>query len=133
MPAAKDVLLRLHEKIVRSEQGCWLIHTSINNQGYAVIWYEGRMQLAHRVAYALYVDDVPAGSVLDHAVCETTNCCNPWHVEPVTQRVNVIRGRSYASDRMHCIRGHAFDRSSSDRCRECARITRREYWQRTGR
>lgn len=56
----------------------------------------GRRRAAHVVIYEILIGPVPAGYVLDH-VCRQRLCCNPWHVEPVTNAENVRRG--YASRR----------------------------------
>ena len=46
--------------------------------------------------------------VLDH-LCRNTLCANPNHLEPVTTRVNVLRGESpsaHAARATHCPQGH---------------------------
>ena len=58
---------------------------------------------AHRVAYELTYGAVPDGLGLDHTChdphtcwlrdkCPHRSCCNPAHLEAVTQSVNVKRG-----------------------------------------
>jgi len=48
---------------------------------------------AHRVALALHQGHLlPADQVIDH-LCYNQACCNPAHLQLVTQRVNVRRGR----------------------------------------
>ncbi len=58
---------------------------------------------------------------------------NPAHLEPVTNRENVLRGETVAAAaaaKTHCIRGHPFDaantRIRTDGAREC-RTCRRDY------
>lgn len=74
---------------------------------------------------------IPAGLHLDH-LCRNTMCVNPDHLEPVTQRVNTLRGIGVAAvhaKKTHCINGHPFSGDnlvyrSNGRwrdCRECRR------------
>lgn len=69
---------------------------------------------AHRWAYAHLRAEIPAGLVLDH-LCGVPACVNPWHLEPVSQSVNVLRGRLVEVSRArykaqtHCKQGHAFE------------------------
>lgn len=64
--------------------------------GYGRIKFDGRLDLAHRVAYRLAVGPVPAGKVLDH-LCRNPSCINPEHLEPVTMRENILRGTGPAA------------------------------------
>ncbi|MFE9099833.1 HNH endonuclease [Actinomadura geliboluensis] len=61
--------------------------------GYGNVYFAGRTQTAHIVAYRLAHGDsaIPDGHVLDH-LCRNQHCVNPSHLEPVTQRVNIHRG-----------------------------------------
>jgi hypothetical protein len=47
---------------------------------------------AHRAMWEIVKGPVPVGLELDH-LCRRTLCVNPWHMEPVTHRVNILRGR----------------------------------------
>lgn len=77
---------------------CWLWEGSHNAPRYGTPYgtfrYQGRTRPAHLVAYLLThgPDSVPAGRVLDH-LCRVTLCVNPAHLEPITQRENIHRGR----------------------------------------
>lgn len=71
--------------------GCHLWQRAANSRGYGAIWFEGKVQLAHRVAWHLAHGRWPAdGLVLDH-VCETKLCVNAAHLREVTNRFNVLR------------------------------------------
>jgi hypothetical protein len=48
---------------------------------------------AHVFAYESYYGPLPAGMEPDH-LCSNTLCCNPLHLEAVSHRTNVLRGRS---------------------------------------
>jgi hypothetical protein len=69
---------------------CWLWTGSIKGTGYGQIMIDGRPARAHRVAYELLRAEIPSGLVLDH-LCGIKACVNPWHLEPVTQAINVQR------------------------------------------
>lgn len=50
---------------------------------------------AHRFAYELMRGPIPELLTLDHRkTCESTLCVNPWHLEPVTNAVNVARANA---------------------------------------
>lgn len=46
---------------------------------------------AHRWAYQYLVGPIPVGVQLDH-LCRNRACVNPDHLEPVSQRENILRG-----------------------------------------
>lgn len=56
--------------------------------GYGVLKLAGRPTYAHRYFYEQTKGPIPEGVVLDH-LCERPSCCNPGHLRPVPQQVNV--------------------------------------------
>ena len=100
--------------------GCWLWTGYVTVDGYGIIRVGGRAQGAHRLAYELYVGPIPAGLEIDH-LCQTRNCVNPEHLEPVTREENARR----AGERQtHCASGHEYTvdnthRRGSDGARIC--------------
>lgn len=69
-------------------------------------WY----YMPHRVAWVLANGEIPKGLVIDH-VCRNRLCVNPAHLEPVTDKVNILRGVSFSAQnaqKTHCINGHEF-------------------------
>lgn len=73
----------------RTSRGYGNVHigSGITGLGVSVALY------AHRVALALHQGHLlPADQVIDH-LCYNQACCNPAHLQLVTQRVNVRRGR----------------------------------------
>jgi len=110
---------------------CWPFLGYLNPSGYGR--YRGadrRGVQAHRQAYEDRVGPIPAGLTLDH-LCRNRACANPAHLEPVTQRENVLRGDGESSKnarRTHCIHGHEFTPENTARfayaprsrhCRAC--------------
>jgi hypothetical protein len=89
---------------------CWIWTAYTDAAGYGV-FREGTLRLrAHRVAYELLIGPIPEGLVIDH-LCRNTSCVNPSHLEPVTTRVNTLRGVGPAArqaQQTHCKRGHEF-------------------------
>lgn len=92
--------------------GCWL-WTGCRRSGkfdYGKCKHNGRQCTAHRVSYTVLVGDIPDGLVLDH-LCMTPPCVNPAHLDPVTHRVNILRGRSVSATATRlnmCTRGHVY-------------------------
>lgn len=100
---------RFWAKARETESGCWEWTGHRKRDGYGQF---GGRQLAHRVAFAALVGDlppyVPGGLQLDH-LCRNRACVNPAHLELVSHRENTLRGESVAARwaaRDVCERGH---------------------------
>lgn len=66
-------------------------------EGYGRFYPGGKTGvLAHRFAYQLLTGTIPEGLVIDH-LCRNRACVNPSHLEPVTHRVNTLRGEAPAA------------------------------------
>ena len=88
----------LYQKLIatmkKDPSGCWLNNTCMC-QGYSSV----RMMIskkryrvyAHRLMYEVVKGPIPNGLTIDH-LCRVRNCCNPDHLEAVTQSENVKRG-----------------------------------------
>lgn len=103
-----DVVRRLEAYSAVTESGCWVWQRPLKN-GYGEVSIRNRCRKAHRVAYQLLVGPIPDGLSLDH-LCRNRACINPAHLEPVTNRVNVLRGvgpTAANAAATHCGRGHA--------------------------
>lgn len=130
MPAPRISLeTRFWEKVTKHQEGCWEWTGAINGHGYGHIKIEGRMVPAHRVAYEFLVNPIPEGLDLDH-LCRTRHCVRPTHLEPVTRRTNILRGKNFSAHyarQTHCKRGHEFtpentyEWGTSRHCRTCRR------------
>lgn len=103
---------RLMAKLSHHSSGCVLWTGSTDKNGYGQILDKprkqgGRLVMVHRVAYELWVGPIPEGLVIDHR-CRVTSCCNPYHLEPVTQLENMRRSR-----KTQCKRGHKYTPETS--------------------
>jgi hypothetical protein len=93
---------------------CWLWLGALSD-GYGLWWENKKNRTAHVSTYEALIGPVRKGHQLDH-LCRVRNCCNPVHVEPVTCRENLLRGRTHAASNLaktHCKYGHAFDESNT--------------------
>lgn len=116
---------------------CWLWTAWIERTGYGRFWLDGWNQIAHRVAYELYVGPIPEGLEIDH-LCRVRRCVNPDHLEPVTTRENVRRmiphRTSYQSLRDACPNGHPYDEDNTivtatgRQCLMCKRDANRAHY-----
>ena len=127
---------------VQFTETCWLWKGFVNHLGYGQWGWRDHGALlsvyAHRWAYEFCVEPIPVGLVIDH-LCKVPDCVNPDHLEPVTQRVNVLRGDTLPAANLrktHCPRGHAYDQDNTYRyrgardCRKCRSAASQRYLER---
>lgn len=89
---------------------CWIWQGSTCGGGYGRVSLDGHPRQAHRVIYEQSVGAIPDGLHLDH-LCRQRDCVNPAHLEPVTVRVNLLRGVGFSARnaaKTHCVAGHEF-------------------------
>jgi hypothetical protein len=119
---------------------CLLWTGHLDESGYGRISVDRRSRGVHRVAWEMENGPIPAGLQIDHVRdrgCRHRNCANVAHLEPVTQRTNIMRGDGIAPQRKaqtHCVHGHEFTpantmlRANGNRgCLECRRRISREW------
>ena len=102
---------RFWEKVrVLGPDDCWPWMACKTHDGYGRFRLAGKHKLAHIWSYeADRGFPVPTGLELDH-LCRVRHCVNPKHLEPVTRRVNLLRGvgvGAMAKRTGKCKRGHA--------------------------
>lgn len=124
---------------VHTTSTCWLWTAYTNPDGYGQFGEtHGQGRLAHRWAYEHLVGPIPAGMQLDH-LCRVRHCVNPSHLEPVTQRENLMRGEGVTTKnaaKTHCVHGHPFDEANTyawrgrRACRTCRDARNRRRGQR---
>lgn len=89
-----------------SPEKCWIWTGAKNAAGYGNINISGRHYMPHRVSWVLANKrQIPKGLVIDH-LCSTPSCINPHHLEPVSQRSNVLRGEAHKGTETPCDKGH---------------------------
>jgi hypothetical protein len=126
--------VRIRNKITLIDD-CWLWTGHRNkNTGYGIVSWRLKASYAHRVVYELLVGGpIPDDLELDH-LCRVHACVNPAHLEPVTHRINMLRGanpRMVAHRNGTCQEGHPaseFYRRADGRvvyCKACRRERRR--------
>jgi hypothetical protein len=120
----KTVQERFWEKVDMTGR-CWEWTGVLHEKGYGIFYLEGRSRLAHRISFEFKSGKIEHGLTLDH-LCRNRKCVNPDHLEPVTNKENVLRGEGRTAvnaKKAHCIKGHLFDlantRITSSRRRCC--------------
>lgn len=106
-----DIQKRIAPKFNVGEHNCWLWDAALDKKGYGRFLVNGKNRTAHTVMYDLIKGNIPLGLELDH-LCETKNCINPDHLEPVTTAENLIRRIHPSSRKTHCKNGHPFARDN---------------------
>lgn len=126
---------------------CWHWSATLSENGYGQFYAGDRGVKSHRFAYELEFGPIETGLVVDHVChnnsdctdvpCAHRACCNPSHLEAVTQRINSIRGRSgnHQSAKTHCKLGHEYthentilrDNGKHRVCRTCNNISHARY------
>lgn len=116
---------RIFSRISINGTGCWE-WTGTLDPAYPLMWFRGRTQRVHRVLFSWLVQPVPIGKYrhlgqLDHR-CNSKSCCNPCHIQLVSQHDNTLRGAGPSainSRKQFCIRGHELTPVRNGRRRDC--------------
>ncbi len=126
---------RFRSKFVPSAGGCHIWKAGRDRDGYG--WFNvpktetapKRLRRAHRVAYILFVGDLPQHLEIDHdchtkdrtciggKTCPHRACVNPAHLVAVTGRVNTLLGRGITAreaQQTHCLRDHPLSGPEAD-------------------
>lgn len=113
--------------------GCWLWIACCNGNGYGRIRVDGKTVPVHRFVYELFHEKVPAHLDMDH-LCRVPRCVNPNHLEPVTHRINTLRGNSPSAacaKKTYCVHGHSLEDayiiSGKRKCRICSALIMRKW------
>lgn len=140
LPVDEEIRQRLLSRVSKdgpaswAGQPCWIWTRGKLSNGYAVVSYQGKNRLAHRLAYTIFRRPIPDGLQIDH-LCGNRACVNPDHLEPVTARANTLRSEAPSAANAlatHCKRGHEFTAENTyvsvaggRVCRTCSAAWRR--------
>ncbi len=118
---------------------CWTGLGYLKYDGYRCLSYKAETWSAHRLVYTFLIGPIPDGMTLDH-LCRNRACCNPKHLECVTQQENVLRGEGLTAKhaaKTHCVQGHeltpentsvyAYKYGKTRVCKICKRAAIRKY------
>jgi hypothetical protein len=129
MPRRSKPLLECF--LMRGPDECWPWLGKLTPDGYGVKFYRGKTCNAHVAVYKHFKGEYASYLVLDHK-CRNRICVNPEHMEPVSNRENLLRGRGLAGTnarKTHCIRGHEFTTENTRTyrgtraCKACKKIS----------
>lgn len=122
----------------RAISECWPWTGAILKNGYGAFNTGGGITTAHRLAFRFTMGEIARGVVIDH-LCRNRACCNPRHLDAVSNKENCQRG---LKGRMvtACAKGHPYTKRNTGRhatgrrfCRTCRRARDRKrldaaYW-----
>lgn len=130
----------IKERLLRNSvilpTGCREWHGAKNPKGYGNMRPD-KLTVAksvHRLAYTEFKGEIPDGLEVDH-LCSNRACINPDHLELVTHKENINRGRHNQNHgKTHCIHGHEFSDNNTSiskngmrSCRTCGRDRMRAW------
>lgn len=114
---------------------CWIWKAG-KSDGYGSFCVNGRTVHAHRFAYLNLRGEIPEGLEPDH-LCRIRRCVNPFHLELVSQKVNILRGDGPPAQnarKTFCKRGHPLNstntrirKNGNRECRICSNEQSRRW------
>jgi hypothetical protein len=103
--SAKTIQEKFWDHIEKTDS-CWIWNGAKTPGGYGHFFHQGQWIYTHRYAYCHWKGCIPTGKVPDH-LCYNRACVNPDHLEAVSERDNLLRGKhrvkmngKYKSQRM---------------------------------
>jgi hypothetical protein len=130
-------------KFVDVDLECWNWTGALSDKGYGRFMLDGRNSHAHRVAYMLWVGEIPEGLSVCHK-CDNPRCVRPQHLfvgsNSDNQQDSVSKGRHWQVSKTACANGHPYTedniyyRKGSKRgriCKICANRQSKETYERT--
>jgi len=108
-----EIFRRVMERIAWDGKGCciWMGATAGRDRSHGHINTDGKTyRYVHIIVYEYIYGSVPKGLVLDH-ICDNGLCVWPYHLKPVTNKVNILRGNSPSAINARkdtCIYGHLY-------------------------
>lgn len=114
---------------------CWEWQAGKDKDGYGKTVLNKKHWRVHRLFYTIFIQKIPSNLVSDH-LCRVRNCVNPAHIEPVTQKVNTLRGEAVTAknaQKINCPQGHPLNEDNlvnmknGRMCKKCANAHSRRY------
>lgn len=105
---------RILDFINVDDNGCW-IWDNLRPNGYGYLCVGKKTVSTHRYFYEQFVGPIKYDLVIDH-LCRNKACCNPEHLEAVTQQENTLRYRRLIT---HCPSGHPYGSCEPGKVRIC--------------
>lgn len=119
---------------VRKSDRCWEWDGAHLASGYGSFRHQGQARVVHRLTYEATFGPIQDGLQIDH-LCRNRGCCNPDHLEAVSQKINLLRGVGFSAEnarKERCPDGHIYDAINyrGDReCSTCKRMRRRKHYE----
>jgi len=90
MKITKDIKRRFFEKveIPNGKEGCWIWVGSIGGGRYGGFLFNGKVELAHRMAWMIRYGKISSGAYICHH-CDNTKCVNSEHLFKGDQFANM--------------------------------------------
>lgn len=82
---------RLAGKYTEQSNGCHEWGRARNSRGYGVIWFDGKLQLAHRLAFLARHERWPRPDMVVDHTCNNKACVNADHLNEVENWKNIRR------------------------------------------
>lgn len=147
----ESTFTRFMLKVEVQLDGCWHRRGPVNSGGYSRFSAGGARTLAHRASCEHFNGPIPPGYRVDHLchtrdlscpggrTCPHRRCVNPMHLEAVTHRENVLRGRGTGAISMvrpTCVHGHLRTLENTyvppsgvgRQCKVCRSVANRRFW-----
>lgn len=94
-----SVLRRIFARL-KAQGACWLWTGMASSNGYGRIKADGKSIRVHRVMFAAFYGDIPAGYDVHHS-CHQRLCVNPEHLSLLARGANTAESNNERSKHQH--------------------------------